>query len=158
MLLAIVLGAGTTWAANAVTIPTAAGNFIDWNDATITGGGNVENSGANIGSTGKNTVATFTVSNSTQQDYVLTFATGTKNEAKMVVTLTNTTSGETVLSRPVDIVNTGNWTPVTVNSFFLSQLPAGDYELTFAVTEATGYAGNWGKLAFYTTEDRKSVV
>ena len=152
MLLAIVLGAGTTWAANAVTIPTAAGNFIDWNDATITGGGNVENSGANIGSTGKNTVATFTVSNSTQQDYVLTFATGTKNEAKMVVTLTNTTSGETVLSRPVDIVNTGNWTPVTVNSFFLSQLPAGDYELTFAVTEATGYAGNWGKLAFYTTD------
>jgi len=143
-------------AAETVTIPTAAGTYIDWNACTLTGA-NVENSGANIGSTGKNTVATFTISNTTQQDYILTFATGSKNAATMQVTLTNTTTTDVVVTKSVDIVNTGSWTPSTITNIFLPQLPAGTFELKFQVTEATSYAGNWGKLAFYTTESFNTI-
>jgi pectin methylesterase-like acyl-CoA thioesterase len=143
-------------AAETVTIPTAAGEYIDWNACDLTAA-TVENSGANIGSTGKNTVATFSVSNPTQQDYILTFATGSQYAAKMQVTLTNTANSSVVLTKSVDIVNTGSWTPSTISNLFLSQLPAGTYELKMQVTEATSYAGNWGKLAFYTTESFNTI-
>ena len=145
------LVAAQVMAAATVSIPTAGGSYISWNDATLTGA-NVENNGANIGSTGKSTVATFTVQNDTQQNYVLTFATGSKYEATMQVTLTNTATSDVVLSKSVAIVNTGAWTPSYATNFFLSELPAATYELKFAVTQAASYAGNWGKLAFYTTE------
>ena len=149
-LLILFTGAVTAMAAT-VTIPTASGSYIDWNDATLTSA-NVENNGANIGSTGKNTVATFAVQNDTQQDYILTFATGSKNAATMLVTVTNTATEAVVLNKSVEVVNTGSWTPSTVNTFLLSQLPAGSYELRFSVTEASSYAGNWGKLAIYDTD------
>ena len=110
------LVAAQVMAAATVSIPTAGGSYISWNDATLTGA-NVENNGANIGSTGKSTVATFTVQNDTQQDYVLTFATGSKYEATMQVTLTNTATSDLVLSKSVSIVNTGAWTPSTVSNF-----------------------------------------
>ena len=155
LLLLTIAGASNTWA-ETVNIPTAAESYISWNDCNLTGA-NVENSGANIGSTGKNTVATFTINNETKQDYILTFATGSKNAAKMQVTLTNTETTEVVLTKPVDVVSTGSWTPATINNFFLSQLPAGTYELKMQVTEANSYAGNWGKLAFYTTESFNSI-
>ena len=124
-----------------ISIPTEADSYISWNDATVSNA-TIENDGANIGSTGASTVATFTIGNSTKQDYVLTFKTGSKNEARMLVTLTNTATEDVVLSKTVDIVNTGNWTPVTAHNFFISQLPKGTYELKFAVTEAASYAGN----------------
>ncbi len=141
-----------------VTIPTASGSYIDWNDATISGSGSVENSGANIGSTKKNTVVTFDITNSVAQDYVLTFATGTKNAAKMKVVLTNS-SDEVVLSKDVDIVNTGGWTPVTTSNFLISSLPAGSYTLTMKSNDDSngGFFGNWGKLAFYTTDGYETI-
>ena len=151
LLTALVVLCTSQAAATTVAIPTTAGQYISWNDCTLTGA-NVENNGDNIGSTGASTVATFTIENSTQQDYILTFATGSKNEAKMKLTLTNTASSSVVLTKNVDIVNTGSWTPSTINNILLSQLPIGTYELKMAVTQATSYAGNWGKLAFYTTE------
>ena len=120
--------------AETVTIPTAEGTFIDWNKCDLTAA-TIENNGANIGSKGKNTVATFTIENATQQDYVLTFATGSKNEAKLKVTVTN--GDDVVLDKDVMVVNTGNWTPSTASNFLLSQLPAGTYELKFQVTEAS---------------------
>ena len=146
----------TVWAATTVTIPTTAGEYINWSNCDLTGA-KIENDGANIGSTGASTMATFIVSNPTQQDYILTFATGSKNAAKMQVTLTNTANSSEVLTKNIDIVNTGSWTPSTISNIFLSQLPAGTYELKFAVTEATSYAGNWGKLAFYTTESFNTI-
>jgi len=154
LLLLTIVGVINAWAApgDPVGIPTTAGDFINWNDCIITGNGSVENSGANIGSTGVNTVAMFNISNTTQQDYVLTFATGSKNAATMQVTVTNTATSEVVLTKDVEIHNTGSWTPSATSNFFLSQLPVGTYELKFRVTEATSYAGNWGKLAFYTTD------
>lgn len=156
LLLSMVLGgvANVAWATpgDLVTIPTTSGTYIDWNNAELTGA-NVENSGVNIGSTGISTVATFNIQNDTKQDYILTFATGSKNEAKMQVTLTNSTSEAIVLNKEVTVVNTGSWTPTTTNNFLLSQLPTGNYKLTFKVTEASSYAGNWGKLAIYSTDD-----
>ena len=140
-----------TEAATTVGIPTASNSYISWNDCDLTGA-KVENSGANIGSTGSSTVATFIVSNATQQDYILTFATGSKNAAMMQVTLTDTSNSAVVLTKNVEVVNTGSWTPTTVNSFLVSQLPVGTYELEMRVTEATSYAGNWGNLAFYVTD------
>ena len=155
VMLAALLSMGAK-AATTVTIPTTAGTYIDWNACDLTGA-SVENSGANIGSTGKSTVATFTISNTTQQDYILTFATGSKNAAKMQVTLTNTATSSVVLTKSVDILNTGSWTPSAITNIFLSQLPAGSFELKFAVTEASSYAGNWGKLAFYTTDSFNTI-
>lgn len=143
-------------AANTVTIPTASGTYIDWNDCDLTAA-NVENSGANIGSTGKNTVATFTLNNTNVQDYILTFATGSKNEATILVTLTNTATDAVALSKSVTVENTGSWTPSTINNILLSQLPAGTYELKMQVTAATSYAGNWGKLAVYSTDGYNSI-
>ena len=66
------------------------------------------------------------------------------------MTLTNTATSSTVLSKNVDVVNTEAWTPVTTSNFLLPQLPVGTYELKLQVTEASSYAGNWGRLAFYT--------
>ena len=129
-----------------VNIPTKTGTYISWSDAT---GSNyqVENNGANVGSTGKNTQLQFSINNTQQQDYALTFALGSKSAAKMRVTLKSTTA--TVLDQVVAIPNTGSWTPTEVQLFYLEQLPVGQYTLSFRVTEASGYAGNWGNLAFY---------
>ncbi len=137
-----------------ISIPTTTGNYILWNDdnATIENA-TVENDGANIGSTGASTVATFAIGNNTKQDYILTFKTGSKNAATMLVTLTNKKTSDVVLSKTVDILNTGSWTPSTVHTFLLSQLPKGNYELKMKVTEATSYAGNWVNLAFYATDN-----
>ena len=46
----------------------------------------MENSGANVGSTGKNTQLQFNINNTAEQNYLLTFKTGTKSAAKMKVT------------------------------------------------------------------------
>ncbi|MBR0036323.1 MAG: hypothetical protein IJP70_01640 [Bacteroidales bacterium] len=156
MFLLAMAGILSVQAAETVSIPTASGTYIDWNACDLTSA-NVENSGANIGSTGKNTVATFSISNETQQDYILTFATGSKYAAAMQVTLTNTATSDVIVTKSVDIVNTGNWTPATITNIFLSQLPAGTFELKMKVTEATSYAGNWGKLAVYTTESFNTI-
>ena len=117
VMLAALLSMGAK-AATTVTIPTTAGTYIDWNACDLTGA-KIENSGANIGSTGASTVATFTISNTTQQDYILTFATGSKNAAKMQVTLTNTATSSVVLTKSVDILNTGSWTPSAITNIFL---------------------------------------
>ena len=133
-----------------VDIPTKTGTYISWNNATGTGF-QVENNGANVGSTGKNTQLQFSISNTVQQDYLLTFKTGTKSAAKMKVTLTNA-SGEEVFGRSVEIENTNSWTPSVAHNYTLKQLPEGAYTMKFAVTQASGYAGNWGDLAFYTLD------
>lgn len=150
--LLLMTGLLPVYPAEPVTIPTASGSYIDWSKANVENA-TIENAGANVGSTGKNTVVTFTIQNDTQQDYILTFATGSKSEAKMQVTLTHTTTHEVALTKDVTVVNTGGWTLATTDNYLISQLPTGTYELKFRVTEAGSYAGNWGKLALYSTDD-----
>ncbi len=143
-------GASAAWAA-AVTLPMADGSYVDWNDATTIENCKIENEGANVGSTGSNTVVTFNVTNNVQQDYILQFATGAKDEATLHVTLAG--EGGNVVDADVTVVDTESWDPTTQHLFLLSDLPKGDYTLTLKVTNATGkYAGNWGKLAFTLTD------
>jgi len=157
LLLTLLLGGmNVTWAANKVTLPTTTGTYIDWNDADLTAC-SIENDGANIGSTGSSTVATFTIENEIQQDYVLTFQTAADGlTGKIDVTLTNSES-ETVLTKVADIVNTGSWylnETATPHQYLIESLPTGTYTLTFATKRTTGsYAGNWGKLAIYASSD-----
>ncbi len=144
-------------AATTVNIPTTDGQYIDWNNCDLSNA-SVENDGANIGSTRSNTVATFTVSNTTAQDYVLTFKTGANGlTGEINVTLTNSSS-ETVFSTVVNIENTGSWTPSTLHNYLIDNLAAGTYTLTFATKSTTGsYAGNWGDLAFYSTVNYDNI-
>ncbi|MBO4660431.1 MAG: glycoside hydrolase family 3 C-terminal domain-containing protein [Prevotella sp.] len=144
---------------NGISIPTATGSYISWDNSseyvTITGA-SVENDGANIGSTGASTVASFTIGNSTKQDYMMSFGTAAKNlTGEITVTLTNS-KDEKVLDEVAVIENTGSWYlngSEKTHSYFISQLPVGTYTLTLATKSTTGsYAGNWGKLAFRTVE------
>ena len=156
VLLLLVAGALPV-AAETVTIPTADGTYIDWNKCTLQNA-KVENNGDNIGSTGAATVATFTIENATQQDYVLTFQTGAKGlTAEIDVTLTNS-SDEAVLSKVAEVPNTGAWSVSAAHNYMISQLPVGTYTLRLATKSTTGsYAGNWGKLAFYTTSSFETI-
>ena len=155
-LMVLMLAITQTICAVTVDIPTKAGNYISWNDAT---GSHftVENNGANVGSTGKNTTLSFNVNNTQQQDYLLTFKTGSKMEAQMKVTLTDAL-GNVALDRNVKIENTNSWSPTVQHQFILEQLQRGTYTLKFTVTQTTGnYAGNWGDLAFYTLDNIDAI-
>ena len=143
-------GAGVAWAA-AVTLPMDDGSYVNWKDATTLENCKIENDGANVGSTRSNTVVTFDITNTQQQDYILQFATGAKDEATLQVTMAS--SAGNVLDVSTTVVDTESWDQTTQHLFYLSDLPAGDYTLTLKVTNATGkYAGNWGKLAFTLTD------
>lgn len=134
-------------AAAPVDVPMADGSYVDWNDATELTNCTVENDGANVGSTGSGTVVKFDVRNTVEQDYILSFATGAKDEATLRLTLAG--DGGTVLDTDVTVTDTESWDLTDEHRYLLSSLPAGSYTLTFAVTEATGsYAGNWGRLSF----------
>ena len=67
--------------ATTVDIPTANSSYISWSDATGSNF-NVENNGANVGSTGKNTQLSFAIHNTLSQDYLLTFKTARKTPQK----------------------------------------------------------------------------
>ena len=96
-------GASAAWAA-AVTLPMADGRYVDWNDATTLQNCEIENDGANVGSTHSNTVVTFDITNTRQQDYILQFATGAKDEATLHVTLAG--EGGNVVDADVTVVDT----------------------------------------------------
>ena len=145
-----------------ISIPTTTGDYILWNDANATiENATVENDGANIGSTGASTVATFAIGNNTKQDYVLTFGTAANNlTAEIEVTLTNSDNTK-VLDKVAQVKNTGSWylngTEAT-HYFLISQLPKGNYTLRLATKSTTGsYAGNWGNLAFRAASDFDAV-
>lgn len=139
-----------------VSIPTADGQYINWNDGQITAA-TIENDGANIGSTGGSTTATFSIQNDAEQDYTLSFNTGAKNcTAQIKVTVTSGTN--IYLDQTVDVSNTGAWDLTEEHSLDITKLPAGTYTLTFAVVSNTGsYAGNWGKLAIRKKESSEPV-
>ena len=140
----------TAWAAagDPVAIPTELGSYINWSNAVLANC-NSENNGANVGSTRANTVVTFTLTNSTEQRYLLEFKTGAKNlTAVLTITVKN---GETVLSTADrEVVNTGDWKLITNQLVDLGTLPVGTLTLEIRTKSTTGsYAGNWGNLALH---------
>lgn len=148
LLLAMLLaGSVNLFAATAVAIPQEMGSYINWSYADLANC-NSENNGANVGSTHANTVVTFTLTNSTEQRYLLEFKTGAKNSAVLTITVKN---GEIVLSTADrEVVNTGSWTPTTNQLVDLGTLPVGTLTLEIRTKSTTGsYAGNWGNLALH---------
>ena len=140
-------------AATAVTIPTALNEYIDWNNADLSNC-QIENSGASVGSTGANTVITFTLTNTMEQEYFLNMKTAAKDlTAVLTITIYN---GETSLfSTDRDVLNTGSWyfadkyNP-TLHEFSVGTLPVGTLTLEIRVKSTTGsYAGNYGYLALH---------
>jgi len=148
----------TVWA-SPITIPQDLGSYINWNNADVTGA-TVEHEGANIGSTGKNTVVTFALSNSTQQDYYLTFATGTQggHTANLNVVVTNSSS-DTVLAKVARVEETGAWNTFNnVYYYFLPNLAIGTYTLTISTKNVdSSYAGNWSKLAVHSAAQYTNI-
>lgn len=148
LLAALLAGSVNLFAATAVAIPQEMGSYINWSNAVLANC-NSENKGANVGSTRANTVVTFTLTNSTEQRYLLEFKTGAKNlTAVLTITVKN---GETVLSTADrEVVNTGNWTPITNQLVDLGTLPTGTLTLEIKTKSTTGsFAGNWGDLALH---------
>ncbi len=158
---AFAVGPNSTDEEEGVQIPTASDTYIDWNECVLENA-NIENNGANIGSTRSNTVATFTLVNSVQQDYVLTFKTGASNgcTAEIDVVLTNSNTAEQVFADVANVLNTGSWTPSTKHEFEIANLPVGTYTLRLSTKQilSGSYAGNWGDLALYTLTDAYDVV
>lgn len=140
-------------AATPVAIPTDLGAFIDWNNADLSNC-QIENDGANVGSTGANTVITFTLTNTIAQEYFLTMKTAAKNlTAVLTVSVKN---GETTLfTTDRDVLNTGSWyladkNNPTLHEFSVGTLPVGSLTLEIRVKSTTGsYAGNYGYLALH---------
>ena len=89
LLAALLAGSVNLFAATAVAIPQEMGSYINWSNAVLANC-NSENNGANVGSTNKNTVVTFTLTNSTEQRYLLEFKTGNKDlMAVLTITVKN---------------------------------------------------------------------
>jgi len=151
LLLLFVGGLNVVVQAATVNIPTTSGQYISWNDATLTSC-NVENSGANIGSTHNGSTAMFDLSNATQQDYYLTFTSGASG-LTATVSWTLTDGGSYSQKKTFDISNTGSWTPSEKHGAWFTNVPTGSLTLTMKVESTTGsYAGNYGGLALLTTD------
>lgn len=141
----------TAWAAagDPVVIPTQLGSYINWSNAVLANC-NSENNGANVGSTHANTVVTFTLTNSTEQRYLLEMKTGARDlTAVLSVTVKN---GETELYTPhdINIPNTSSFALSTQHYMDLGTLPEGTLTLEIKTKSTTGsYAGNWGDLALH---------
>lgn len=151
LFLSVMWGGVNAVNAATVSIPQEMGTYIDWNNVTnaTTGNFNVENGGKNIGSTRANTVATFTLSNQTAQEYFMTMKTGAKLTA--VLTITVKDGDNQVFSKDINVENTGSWTPSTLHNLSLGTLPASEaLTLEIKVKSTSGtYAGNYGDLALY---------
>ncbi|NDW12159.1 hypothetical protein D0T50_04545 [Bacteroides sp. 214] len=144
----------SAWAASGdpVAIPTTAGEYINWGDATITAA-KVENDGANIGSTGESTIIVFNLANSKAGDYTMTLSTGHKESATATINLAIAdASGAALYNGTHSVIGTGSWSNFSQTStHIIKNLPAGNLTLTMSVSDLTGnkYAGNWSKLAIY---------
>jgi len=152
LLLLAVAGTNTAWA-DAVDIPQDLGNYITWDKASTNC--TVQGDNTYVGNTnGDGKYAEFTITNSTAQSYIMTFATGSTsgNTGHLNVVLTNDASTK-VLEAVATVENTDGWTNFnTVNYYSLENLPVGTYTLRISVKDRTEYCGNWSKLAFYSAE------
>lgn len=150
---AVMVSRADNTTATEITIPTADGAYISFNNAKYSGT-TLESDGNIAGSTGSSTSIEFSIKNETQQDYVLSFLTGAQNlTAQLGITMTNA-EGKSVLSSTAEVENLGSWTPSTPHAYLLSNLPAGTYTLSIKVSSTTGsYAGNYGYLSIRKASD-----
>lgn len=137
----------------AVSIPTSVGQYMDWSEATLTNC-NVENGGANIGSTHNGSKAEFTLANDNKMDYILTFASGANGLTAVVNWTLTDANGQEIYSEDFNISNTDSWNLTEAHTAPMGKVPAGNLTLTMSVKSTTGnYAGNFGRLAIYSYDD-----
>ena len=145
LLLTLVAGVNAAWATN---IPLSVGNYLTTSESSTTGTIN-NNDNGNLGSIQKDATATFTLTNASAQDMVLTFLTGNNNSSSPQVTVTMNDGSSDFFTKTVDIENTGAWTPVTMHTFDVGEVPAGTITLTFAFTNTSSYVCNLGSIGIY---------
>lgn len=138
LLLCLVGGVNVSWAAagDPVTIPTTGGNYIDWSKATLSNC-NPEGGGSRIGSTHNGSTATFNLTNSTAQDYYLSFASGA-NSLTATVSMTISNGSGYTQKEEFDISNTGSWDVYEFHAAKFENVPSGSLTLTFKVESTTG--------------------
>ena len=166
LLVALFCGASASWADGTISIPQDLGSYILIGNAsaspkttatgvTLTGcqvDGSAESS-YTVGSTSGETVEIKFALTAEAGNYVFAFQTGTKanNTSSLVLTLTNESS-KTVWSGNTAITdeNANNWVLNTDHIFAISNLAAGDYTMTIAMTRtgSEGYGGNLGNFCF----------
>jgi hypothetical protein len=143
-------GVSASWAEN-VSIPQDLGSYINWEtQATKTAGnGTPQSDKTQLGSTNGSTIYTITLNNSTEQNYIMQFASGAK-ELTAKVSFTLTDGGSYSVKKEFDVSNTGAWTPTEMHYAEFESVPTGTLTLTFKVESTTGsYAGNYGKFALH---------
>lgn len=154
LLFALIAGVSASWA-DPVSIPQAFDTYINWNNAT-TSGSRAENTGnedgGNLGYNTTGTWATFTITNETAQDYVLTFMSSSEGSdpVRWSITLTDNSTSSDVIDTEFTVARTGNFSKyANAHSFLIPNLPAGTFTLRFAPIEASGsYSGNLKYLSF----------
>ena len=97
LLFALIAGVSASWA-DPVSIPQAFDTYINWNNATKSDC-QAENNGENLGFTHVNSSATFTITNETAQDYVLSFMSSSEGSEPILwnLKLTNNTTSTNVI-------------------------------------------------------------
>ena len=133
-------------------IPLSVGNYLVTSTSETTGTIN-NNDGGNLGGIYKDATATFTLTNASAQDMVLTFLTGNNNDSNPQVTVTMNDGTQDFFTKTVDIENTGGWTPVTKHVFDVGVVPAGTIKLKFAFTNTSSYVCNLGSIGVYNKND-----
>lgn len=145
LLLALVAGVNAAWATD---IPLSVGSYLTTSESATTGTIN-NNDNGNLGGIYKDAKATFTLTNASAQDMVLTFLTGNNNSSNPRVTVTMNDGTQDFFTEIVDIENTGGWSPVTMHTFDVGEVPAGTITLTFAFTNTSSYVCNLGSIGIY---------
>ena len=133
-------------------IPLSVGNYLVTSTSETTGAIK-NNDGGNLGSIQKDATATFTLTNASAQDMVLTFLTGNDNNSSPQVTVTMNDGTQDFFTETVDIENTGGWTPITKHVFDVGEVPAGTVTLKFAFTNTSSYVCNLGSIGVYNKND-----
>ena len=149
LLLCLVAGVNVSWATD---IPLTVGTYLTTSESVTTGTIN-NNDGGNLGGIYKDATATFTLTNASAQDMVLTFLTGNNNSSNPRVTVTMNDGSQDFFSYTVDIENTGAWTPITKHVFDVGNVPAGTITLKFAFTNTSSYVCNLGSIGVYNKAD-----
>ena len=150
LLLLTVVGVNVSWSnpGDPTNIPLSVGSYVTTSTASKTGTINTDD-GGNLGSIQKDATATFTLTNASAQDMVLTFLTANNNNSSPQVTVTMNDGTQDFFTETVDIENTGGWTPVTKHVFDVGNVPAGTITLKFAFTNTGGYVCNLGSIGVY---------
>ena len=154
LLFALIAGVSASWA-DPVSIPQAFDTYINWNNATKSDC-QAENNGENLGFTHVNSSATFTITNETAQDYVLSFMSSSEGSEPILwnLKLTNNTTSTNVIDENFTIENTKQFTQYgNAHSYLFESLPMGTYTLTFTALGISGsYSGNLKYLSFRAKE------